>query len=90
MLLLVSAYLKTRLKADIDMFTYPIIAIEEPEAHLHPNTVRSIWHLLKELPGQKIIATHSGDILSEVPVESLRRMHRTATSCDANQSLLVY
>ena len=76
-LLLFSAYLKTRLKADFDAFAEPIIAIEEPEAHLHPNAVRALWALIQTLPGQKIIATHSGDILSEVPVRNLRRMNNT-------------
>lgn len=75
-LLLFSAYLKTRLKAEVDKQAEPIIAIEEPEAHLHPNAVRAVWQLLEGLPGQKIVATHSGDILSEVPLESLRRMNR--------------
>lgn len=84
-LLLFSAYLKTRLQADVDRHAEPIIAIEEPEAHLHPNAVRAVWHLLRDLPGQKIVATHSGDILSEVPVPKLRRMNRNgnATECKA-------
>lgn len=84
-LLLFSAYLKTRLQADVDRQAEPIIAIEEPEAHLHPNAVRAVWHLLRDLPGQKIVATHSGDILSEVPVPKLRRMNRNgnATECRA-------
>lgn len=77
-LLLFSAYLKTRLQADVDRYADPIIAIEEPEAHLHPNAVRAVWQLLSDLPGQKIVATHSGDILSEVPVSKLRRMSRNA------------
>lgn len=81
-LLLFNAYLKTRLKADVDKFADPIIAIEEPESHLHPNAIRAIWHLLKDLPGQKVIATHSGDILSEVPVEKLRRMSRSTASSE--------
>jgi len=84
-LLLFSAYLKTRLQADVDRHAEPIIAIEEPEAHLHPNAVRAVWHLLRDLPGQKIVATHSGDILSEVPVPKLRRINRNgnATECKA-------
>ncbi len=82
-LLLFSAYLKTRLQADVDKYAEPIIAIEEPEAHMHPNAIRAVWHLLRGLPGQKIVATHSGDILSEVPVSNLRRMNRNGnvTQC---------
>lgn len=75
-LLLFNAYLNSRLKQDVDKLAEPIIAIEEPEAHLHPNAIRSLWGLLYGLPGQKIIATHSGDILSEVPVNKLRRMNK--------------
>jgi putative ATP-dependent endonuclease of OLD family len=83
-LLLFSAYLKTRLKDEIDRNASPIIAIEEPEAHLHPSAIRAVWRVLKDLPGQKIVVTHSGDILSEVPLESIRRINRNAkeTKCD--------
>jgi len=73
-LLLFSAYLKNRLQQDYDRLAEPIIAIEEPEAHLHPGAIRSVWSIINDLPGQKIIVTHSGDILSEVPVRSIRRL----------------
>lgn len=56
----------------------PIIALEEPEAHLHPSAVRSLWHLIEEIPGQKIISTHSGDLLAEVPPEAVTRLHSKA------------
>jgi putative ATP-dependent endonuclease of OLD family len=79
-LLLFNAYLKTRLKDETDRNASPIIAIEEPEAHLHPSAVRAVWQVLKDLPGQKIVATHSGDILSEVPLESIRRVSQK-TGC---------
>jgi putative ATP-dependent endonuclease of OLD family len=81
-LLIFSAYLKTRLQADVDKQAEPIIAIEEPEAHLHPNAIRAVWQLLEGLPGQKIVATHSGDILSEVPLASLRRMNRQGATTE--------
>ncbi len=75
-LLLFNAYLHTRLQSNVDQYAEPIIAIEEPEAHLHPNAVRTVWKLLEGMPGQKIVATHSGDILTEVPIYKLRRMSR--------------
>lgn len=56
----------------------PIVALEEPEAHLHPSAIRSLWKLLERIPGQKIISTHSGDLLSEVPSDSIVRMYRPA------------
>ena len=80
-LLLFSAYLKNRLKQDYDRLAEPIIAIEEPEAHLHPGAIRSVWSIINDLPGQKIIVTHSGDILSEVPIQSIRRLSTTSGSC---------
>lgn len=68
----------------------PIIALEEPEAHLHPSAIRSLWRLIDQIPGQKIITTHSGDILSEVPADSIVRLHKptgvvTATHLDTVQ-----
>lgn len=84
-LLLFSAYLKTRLKADIDRLADPIIAIEEPESHLHPNAIRALWPILRDLPGQKIIATHSGDILSEIPIGNLRRLNKEDSGCECRE-----
>lgn len=52
----------------------PIVALEEPESHLHPSAIRALWQLVDSIPGQKIISTHSGDLLSEVPSESVARL----------------
>ncbi len=38
---------------------YPILAAEEPEAHLHPNAQRTIYNQLVNSRGQVIISTHS-------------------------------
>lgn len=54
----------------------PIVALEEPEAHLHPNAIRALWHLIERIPGQKIISTHSGDLLSEVPLDAVTRLYK--------------
>lgn len=54
----------------------PIIALEEPEAHLHPSAVRALWKLIETIPGQKIVSTHSGDLLAEVPSEAVIRLYR--------------
>lgn len=54
----------------------PIVALEEPEAHLHPSAVRALWKTIRNISGQKLIATHSGDLLSEVDVGAIRRLYR--------------
>lgn len=57
----------------------PIVALEEPEAHLHPSAVRALWRLVEGIAGQKIISTHSGDLLSEIDIHQVRRLVKTAT-----------
>jgi putative ATP-dependent endonuclease of OLD family len=75
-ILLFEAFLTMMLAQAYDEQSSPILAIEEPEAHLHPCAIRSLWKLLTTLTGQKIIATHSGDLLAEVPLSSIRRFYR--------------
>ena len=55
----------------------PILALEEPEAHLHPSAVRALWGLVGNFAGQKLISTHSGDFLAETEVHQIRRLART-------------
>ena len=45
---------------------------------MHPSAVRALWLLIEKIPGQKIISTHSGDLLSEVPSEAVTRLHKVA------------
>ena len=78
-LMLFSAFLKTQSGGA------PIVALEEPEAHLHPSAVRSLWHLVRDFPGQKLISTHSGDLLAETDIHHIRRLSRTADGMSAFQ-----
>lgn len=75
-LFLFEAFLQSRLAEAYDKHSEPILALEEPEAHLHPSAIRSLWSILDSLAGQKIIATHSGELLAAVPLKSIRRLAR--------------
>lgn len=73
---LFDAFLEAQLGGAYTEHASPILALEEPEAHLHPAAIRSIGKLLCDLRGQKIIASHSGDLVASVPIASLRRLCR--------------
>jgi putative ATP-dependent endonuclease of OLD family len=77
-LFLFEAFLQSQLSTVYDSLTEPLVALEEPESHLHPSAIRALWPMLAQLRGQKIIATHSGDLLASVPLESIRRLARQA------------
>lgn len=84
-LALFRAYLESILRDELDPWAGPILAIEEPEAHLHPAAARSAWALVKALPGHRIVATHSGDLLARAPLAALRRLAREGVSVSVHQ-----
>ena len=73
---LFDAFLSAQLTESYSEHADPILALEEPEAHLHPSAIRAVGKLLTDMRGQKIIATHSGDLVASVPVTALRRLCR--------------
>lgn len=50
----------------------PVLALEEPETHLHPQAARTLWKHVTALPGQKIVTTHSPYFLQHVPFRDIR------------------
>lgn len=53
---------------------FPILAAEEPEAHLHPNAQRTLYKQLIDTSGQVIISTHSPYIAGLAELNEIRSL----------------
>lgn len=69
------AYLRSKMREQYKTAS-PILVIEEPEAHLHPSAAYSVARLLDNPSGQNLISTHSGDLIANTNVSSLRFLRR--------------
>ena len=60
-----------------------IFSVEEPEAHLHPHAVRSLWTLLDKSDSQKIFTTHSPFFIQHMELNDIRliRLRNSETIC---------
>ena len=88
--LLQAAYAHMSLE-EFDEGTEPMFCIEEPEAHLHPQAARTLWQRISELPGQKVVTTHSPYFIQHVPLHNIRlvRSKDNATSVSSLQKRIV-
>ncbi|MDU9050381.1 MAG: DUF2813 domain-containing protein [Candidatus Electrothrix sp. Rat3] len=75
-LMLFQAFVTANLSEAYTTESTPILVLEEPEAHLHPSAIRSLGAFLKDLSGQVLVSSHSGDLVSRVPVTALRRLYK--------------
>lgn len=55
---------------------FPIIAIEEPESHLHPNAQKKLYSQISNIVGQKLISTHSNYIASNADLREIRSINK--------------
>lgn len=73
-LLILKAFIlqNKKLADDSQVAYYPIIAIEEPESHLHPNAQKKLYSQINNIVGQKIVATHSSYIAGSAKLKEVR------------------
>jgi len=69
---------------------HPILALEEPESHLHPNAQRQLYNQLKDMKGQKIISTHSPYIAGQAELNEIRLFYKGTDETKINPIQLGY
>lgn len=76
MLAFVAAFLRASGVQAFESDVHPVVAIQEPEANLHPLMVSAVWDLVQRLPTQKLVTTNSADLLAAASIDGLRRLVR--------------
>jgi putative ATP-dependent endonuclease of OLD family len=66
---------------------HSVLALEEPESHLHPQAQRSLFSHIKAITGQRVVSTHSPYFAGQAQLADLRlfikqRGDTTATRLD--------
>jgi putative ATP-dependent endonuclease of OLD family len=82
LLLLVGAMLEARGPTTVSPDASMVLAIEEPEVHLHPLLLAAVWSVIESLRAQKIVTTNSGELLAAARLRMLRRLVRRTDRTD--------
>jgi putative ATP-dependent endonuclease of the OLD family len=64
-----------------DFPVLPITLIEEPEAHLHPQACFDVGELLRAIPGQVVVSTHSSHLTTVVETGAIRLVRNGPGGC---------
>ena len=70
------AYTTWRQKQGSSGAVHPVMALEEPETHLHPQAQRALFRQIKKMPGQRIISTHSPYICGQADITHMRHFSK--------------
>jgi putative ATP-dependent endonuclease of OLD family len=72
------AFTTWRQKQGSSSAVHPMMAMEEPETHLHPQAQRSLFRQIRRMPGQRIISTHSPYICGQSEIAHIRHFSKQA------------
>jgi putative ATP-dependent endonuclease of OLD family len=56
---------------------HSVLALEEPESHLHPQAQRSLFSHIKQVTGQRIVSTHSPYFAGQAQLTDLRLFRKS-------------
>ncbi|MFA6301681.1 MAG: AAA family ATPase [Legionella sp.] len=69
--------LRTKHEKEVQPF-FPIMAAEEPEAHLHPNAQKTLYDQLSATNAQVIVSTHSPYFTAMPDITNVRSLKKTS------------
>ena len=64
---------------------HTVLALEEPESHLHPQAQRSLFAHIRAISGQRIVSTHSPYFAGQAQLEELRFFLKTGGTTDTRR-----
>ena len=70
------AFTTWRQKQGSSSAVHPMMALEEPETHLHPQAQRALFRQIRKMPGQRIISTHSPYICGQAEIAHMRHFSK--------------
>lgn len=71
-----ASWKQTKAAADGNL-VHSILALEEPESHLHPQAQRSLFAHIRAIGGQRVVSTHSPYFAGQAKLEDLRLFIKT-------------